>query len=69
LRPGDRPCRSAVAGDGAGFEVADFVEFFEAHNGEGRATEDVFDEEFFVGERGNAEIKGNSGLKKIFVCL
>ena len=36
-----------IAGDGVGFEVRDFVEFFEAHDGEGRTAEGVFDEGIF----------------------
>jgi hypothetical protein len=39
-----------IAGHGIGFEVADFGEFFEAHDGEGRATEGVLDEDLFVRE-------------------
>jgi hypothetical protein len=41
----------AIAGDSVGFEVADFGDFLEAHNGEGGTAENVLDEGFFVGER------------------
>jgi hypothetical protein len=40
-----------IAGDSVGFEVADFGDFLEAHNGEGGTAENVLDEGFFVGER------------------
>jgi hypothetical protein len=45
----------AVAGDRVGFEVRDFVEFFEAHNGEGRAAEGVLDERVFGVQRGRVD--------------
>ena len=32
-----------VAGDGVGFELRDFIEFFETDDGEGRRSETMFD--------------------------
>jgi hypothetical protein len=41
----------AITGDSVGFEIADFGDLLKAHNGEGGAAENVFDEDFFVGKR------------------